>query len=65
LKGRFAYAISEAEFMEQIKTKRLLLTAAKECDLSVLEEIEKECTGNLYPDNFGGIGLMKNINLCE
>ena len=29
--------------MEQIKTKRLLLTAAKECDLSALEEIEKEC----------------------
>jgi len=23
---------------------------------------EIECTGNLYPDNFGGIGLMKCIN---
>jgi len=24
-----------------------------------------ECTGNLYPDDFGGIGLMKNINPSE
>ena len=22
---------------------------------------EIDCTGNLYPDNFSGIGLMKNI----
>ena len=26
---------------------------------------EIECTGNLYPDDFGGIGLMKNINPNE
>jgi len=26
---------------------------------------EIECTGNLYPDDFGGIGLMKEINPSE
>jgi len=26
---------------------------------------EVECDGNLYPDNFGGLGLMKNINPRE
>ena len=26
---------------------------------------EVECTGNLYPGNFGGIGLMKNIKPSE
>ena len=35
--------LSEAVVMEQIKTKRLLLTAANKNDLLGLEEIEKEC----------------------
>jgi len=26
---------------------------------------EIECTGNLYPENFGGLGLMMNINPSE